>query len=61
MSDKIRCPRCGRKQPRCPEPHVYYCDRCKMGFDDDPDEGGDYSGRNPAARLERQETLARRR
>lgn len=28
-------------------------------FDDDPDEGGDFHSRNPAARLERQERRRR--
>ena len=33
----------------------YFCRQCRRLFDDDPDEGGDYSSRNPAARLEREE------
>jgi len=37
---------------------MYYCYRCKMQFDNDPDEGGDYSDWNPAARLEREERRA---
>jgi len=46
-----KCPLCGRKgKPvaggllQCPQGHF---------FDDEPNEGGDYSDRNPAARLER--------
>jgi len=31
------------------------CPWCKRLFDDSPDEGGDFSDRNPAVRLEREE------
>lgn len=33
----------------------YYCHRCRMEFDSDPDEGGDYDDRDPSRRLEREE------
>ena len=33
----------------------YYCSRCGGLYDNDPDEGGDHSTFNPAARLEREE------
>lgn len=49
--------------PTCPQCHVrtvaqadwFVCPKCKGMFDDDPDEGGDFSDRDPSARLERQE------
>lgn len=40
---------------------TFHCDRCAGLFDRQPDEGGDYSDRNPAARLERQERKPQRR
>lgn len=57
---KPKCPRCGRIKAivRLGD----YCLRCEPNyggcgalFDHDPDEGSDYSDRNPAARIERQE------
>jgi ribosomal protein L37AE/L43A len=51
----VSCPRCSRKQPRRTPDAIYWCENCRCQFDDDPDEGGDYSSRNPAARLEREE------
>lgn len=53
---KIQCPRCRRVK----DVSVYsdggrYCHACQMEFDGDPDDGGDFDDRNPAARLERQE------
>lgn len=50
-----RCPRCGTPQTAEQEQTTFFCNRCRMEFDNDPDEGGDYSSRNPAARMERQE------
>lgn len=38
---------------------TYQCLGCSAWFDSDPDEGGDYSDRNPAARLEREERRRR--
>lgn len=51
----VRCPRCNRPQRRQGPHSLYWCDHCRCQFDDSPDEGGDYSDRNPAARLEREE------
>lgn len=51
----VRCPKCGRIQPSRGNNAVYFCDHCRMMFDDNPDEGGDWSDRNPAARIERAE------
>ncbi len=54
--DFVRCPKCGRKHERRPgNDAIYRCSRCDVQFDNDPDEGDDYSMSNPAARLERQE------
>lgn len=51
-----KCPRCGTNKHVRPHGVVgdlYRCGKCSGTFDDDPEEGGDYSDRNPAARLER--------
>lgn len=53
MSTKPRCPRCNR--PGQPAGELWHCRACLMLFDNEPEEGGDYSDRNPAARLEREE------
>lgn len=58
------CPACGGAKQVAKQGELYYCRKCGAFFDDDPDEGGTHSDRNPAARLERQEsrkTHARRR
>lgn len=34
---------------------LYWCQRCQGLFDNDPDEGGTHSDRNPAVRIEREE------
>lgn len=34
---------------------VFFCRDCQAAFDTEPDEGGDFDDRNPAARLEREE------
>jgi rubredoxin len=36
---------------------VYKCGRCGGLYDIDPEEGGDFDSRNPAARLERREFM----
>lgn len=51
----VRCPRCGRAQRAGRPSVIYWCDHCRVQFDDDPDEGGTYSDRNPGARMEREE------
>ena len=61
MADQhVRCPGCGGKQPRKLRDSIYWCDKCRCQFDDDPDEGGDYSW-DPTRRLEREERRAVRR
>ena len=57
---KVQCPKCGKKQPRRSADAIYWCSTCRMQFDNDPDEGGDFSDRDPSARLERQERFAKR-
>ncbi len=57
-----RCPWCGTNRGVYEHgEREYFCSRCKRLFDDDPAEGGDYSSRDPAARLEREERQAARR
>lgn len=51
----VRCPRCKRPKPYKSPDALYWCDDCNGMFDDKPDEGGDYSDHNPAARLERED------
>jgi ribosomal protein L37AE/L43A len=52
---KVRCPKCGRPQTAGKGQDLFYCHECRMQFDNQPDEGGDYSDRSPSARLEREE------
>lgn len=55
------CPKCGARHTRNLNNGIHWCGRCAMPFDDEPDEGGDYSDHNPAARLERDERRRERR
>lgn len=55
MSGYVNCPRCKRRQPARGPDAIYRCDHCQAMFDADPSEGGDYSDRDPSARLEREE------
>lgn len=53
-----KCPRCNTAKQvsavgLCGD--MFRCGRCGGLFDDDPNEGGDYSDRDPAARLDRAE------
>ena len=58
MPVKRKCPKCGRnqKQPQG-DTGEYWCKVCQMRYDDDPDEGGNYSDFNPTWRLEKSERL----
>ena len=58
---KVRCPKCNRPQPAKGPDAIYYCPTCRMQFDNDPNEGGDFSDRNAAIRLERQERAREKR
>lgn len=55
------CIRCGRRKAVQRIGELLKCTACGAIFDDDPEEGGDYSARNPAARMERQERRRERR
>lgn len=55
-----RCPRCDGKGEAVPG-GLYRCSRCKGCYDDDPEEGGDYSDRNAGVRIEREERRQERR
>ena len=61
MNSKPKCPRCGRRKSVRPVGDLLHCGKCSIHFDDDPDEGGSYSDRNPAARMERAERSRQRR
>lgn len=62
MTDPTPCPWCKTaKYVYAEGSHEFYCRQCKRIFDNDPDEGGDFSDRNPAVRLEREERRAARR
>lgn len=54
---KPPCPRCKKNKDvvSSGDGELHFCERCRFQFDNDPNEGGDYSDRDPAARLERQE------
>lgn len=54
MKPACRCPRCNVKGLAAGQ-DTWKCPRCGGFFDDRPEEGGDYSDRDPARRLEREE------
>ena len=51
----VACPRCNRMQKARTHDSIYWCSHCQCQFDNDPDEGGDFSSRDPSWRLEREE------
>jgi len=52
----MACIKCGRiKQVIERGEHEFFCQHCKITFDDNPDEGGDYCTGRPSGRLEREE------
>lgn len=55
------CPKCGRSKSVVSQGEMFHCHACAAFFDDDPNEGGDYSDRDPSARIERQERQRGRR
>ncbi len=60
-TEYVRCLRCGRKFEYCEGNSVtYHCGRCDIDFDNEPNEGGDYSMHNPAVRLEREDRWRQR-
>lgn len=58
---KVACPKCGRTQPKRTSDSLYWCENCRAMHDDSPEEGGDYSDRDPSARIEREERLKQQR
>ena len=54
------CPSCGDNRAVYAEPTGYYCRTCQVVFDDDPNEGGDYSSHDPSWRMQREEARAER-
>lgn len=55
-TDKVACPRCGRKQPMQGPDTIYSCAGCRATFDGDPGEGGDWWS-DPTKRLEHAERM----
>lgn len=54
------CPQCqSSKHTRAQAGGTFVCGKCGGQFDNDPNEGGDYSDRDPAARLLRREGRGR--
>jgi hypothetical protein len=54
------CPWCHSRKKVYIVPSGYQCLACDRIFDDQPDEGGDFSDFNPALRLQRAEARATR-
>lgn len=55
----MKCPKCHRSKGITRVGVVgdqFWCASCNMGFDSDPEEGGDYHDRDVARRLEREES-----
>ena len=57
-SKRVRCPKCDGLVEAGEGQDTFWCIRCRAMFDDQPDEGGDYSDRDPSARMEREERAA---
>ena len=61
MSKMPNCIRCGKNRSVYHDgDRNYFCTACKVAFDDQPDEGGDYCV-DPTRRIQREEERARRR
>ena len=57
-SNMPKCPRCNSSRRVYADfERDFWCTSCHMGFDDNPDEGGDYST-DPTRRIEREEAQA---
>ncbi len=60
----MKCPFCNSKRIDVIDkpPHgVFRCTDCERLFDDEPDEGGDFSSRDASRRMEREEARAAKR
>ena len=55
------CIKCNRRKSVQAVGEFFKCSACGALFDSEPDEGSDYSDRNPAARLEREDRARERR
>lgn len=55
-----KCPRDGRPGVEQGTSGIFVCTHCRGLFDAEPDEGGDFSTFNPAARLIREENRKER-
>lgn len=58
---RVKCPKCGRPNRAGLGDDRYWCVWCRVIYDNDPDDGGDYSDRDPAARMIREEERKSRR
>lgn len=48
----VKCPRCGRPQPKTLGPDgIYFCGHCEVQYDSEPDEGGSHFN-DPSKRIE---------
>lgn len=57
-----KCPCCGSSKQVYPDGHRnFFCRTCKRVFDNEPDEGGEYSDFDPSWRMEREERKGRKR
>lgn len=61
-SDKPKCPKSGCKGRGIEQGRsgIFVCNRCNGHFDNEPNEGGDFSDKDPSARLQRQERQRKR-
>jgi len=57
MKATVKCPRCRRYGTVAGD--LFYCPQCKAGYDDDPDEGGNYHSVDPSRRMHNEETHRR--
>lgn len=49
------CPKCGSNKRSAPRGEWWYCHNCDCLYDGEPEEGGDYSTRDPSWRMQRAE------
>lgn len=52
---RVHCPACGDSQIGGEGQTIFRCEKCGGMFDTSPDEGGDYSDRDPSRRMQREE------
>lgn len=54
---RVHCPGCGDSQVPGDGQEIFRCQKCGGMFDGDPDEGSDYSDRDPSRRILRDEAI----